>query len=151
MRFRFVDSITKIKKGEFICGKKVVSFEEGYLKKPYAKPGFIPRTLLMESLAQLASWLVIYSFDFLVQPLIASVQEIHIHDDVRVGSALEMECQITNLSEQGAVLQCWGSVNQREIIRANDCTVFFLPLDTLQDPNEAKADFGQLTRKAEIQ
>lgn len=147
MRFVFVDGITELSKGASIKGVKVVSFEEGFLTKPYSRSGFLPRTLLMEALAQLASWLIIYSSDFQLQPVIASVKEINLLSDVRMGSTIELECQITAQGDTGAVLQCWGRVNNQEVIRTQDCTVYYVPLAELQDPEEAKAMFKQLTKK----
>ncbi|PKM82779.1 MAG: hypothetical protein CVU89_04570 [Firmicutes bacterium HGW-Firmicutes-14] len=150
MRFIFVDAISCLRKNRYIRGSKSVSFEEGFISRPYAKNGFLPRTLLMESIAQMASWLVIYSTDFSFQPVIATVKQIELSADVRVGSVIDIECSVTNWSEDGAVMDCTGSVEGRTVIKVCHSAMFFMPLEQLQDIDEARADFAQLARKADI-
>lgn len=148
MKFRFVDAISRIKKNEYMKGLKAVSFEEGFLKRPYCKSGFLPRTLLMETLAQLASWLIVYSTDFKLKPVLACVDKIEIFADARTGDLIEIDCALINLTGEGAHFNVRGAVGGREIIKASSCVAGLVGLETLENANEARTMFARLSEKA---
>ncbi|OQA74563.1 MAG: (3R)-hydroxymyristoyl-ACP dehydratase [bacterium ADurb.Bin243] len=148
MKFRFVDAISRIKKNEYMKGLKTVSFEEGFIKRPYSRNGFLPRTLLMETLAQLASWLIVYSTDFESKPLMACVDKMEIFADARTGDLIEIDCGLINLTGDGAHFNVRGSVGGREIIKADSCVAGLVRLETLENVNDARAMFARLSAKA---
>ena len=82
MRFLFVDRIDRLVRDRRARGIKTVSFEEGFLRSPYSRPGEFPRLLVLESVAQLASWLVLYSTDFEKVPLLARLDRVEIRESV---------------------------------------------------------------------
>ncbi|HOT75105.1 MAG TPA: hypothetical protein PK467_04915 [Candidatus Wallbacteria bacterium] len=148
MKFRFVDAISRIKKNEYMKGHKAVSFEEGFLKRPYCKSGFLPRTLLMETLAQLASWLIVYSTDFKLKPVLACVDKIEIFADARTGDLIEIDCALINLTGEGAHFNVSGAVGGREIIKASSCVAGLVGLETLENVNDVRTMFARLSEKA---
>lgn len=146
MRFLLVDKILEIKKGEYIRGTKVVSFEEGFLKRPCSKAGFLPRTLLMEALAQMASWLVIYSTDFVYEPVLASVERVVISADARTGSRIDIACVVTGLNEEGVMFNASGRVEDSLLIEVSGCKAFFYPLEKTRNVERTRSAFSSLAK-----
>lgn len=150
MRFQFVDRIEKIQKFKYARGIKTVSFEEGFLSSPYGESGFIPRMLLIECVAQLASWLVLYSTDFHQLPLIAKIDRANLDCNVPSGTVLTLEVAAEAWHDDGALLECTMHMDNRIIARGSRCLCNFVGSAQLVDPEEMRIRFRELSKDAEI-
>lgn len=151
MRFLFVDRIEHIVKGERIRGLKTVSFEEAFLPSPHALRGEFPRLLLLEAVAQLASWLILYSTDFEKLPLLAKLEKVEIGEAAFCGDLLTIEVEIEARDDDGALVR--GSVFKegRRIANGRNCLCGFAHLAGLVDPQQIRDAFKELTRDAIVQ
>ena len=150
MRFVFVDRIEKIEKNKYAKGIKTISFEEGFLKSPYGEKGFFPRLLLMESAAQLASWLIMYSSDFKRIPRIVKMDKFSVMENVKCGTTIRIDVRINSMSTEGALLNCDIFVGSRLIAKGENCEFMFIGLEKLANKSEMKAMFADLSSKAEF-
>ena len=150
MRFQFVDRIDVLKKWTHARGVKTVSFEEGFLDGLQSEEGSLPRTLLIECEAQLASWLVLYSSDFTKIPLIAKIDRAEIGAGVPCGTVLTLDVDIRSWNDDGAVLDCRVSVGERSIATGMRCVCTFTDSNSLIDPEEMKMRFRELSKDARI-
>lgn len=150
MRFQFVDRIDDIEKFKHARGTKTVSFEEGFLPGLRETDGCIPRTLLIECAAQLASWLVLYSTDFTRIPMIAKIERAEVGQSVPCGTAIMLEVDVVSWSEEGVVLDSRVSVRQRVIASGVRCLCTFTDSASLVDPEEMRIRFRELAKGARI-
>jgi 3-hydroxymyristoyl/3-hydroxydecanoyl-(acyl carrier protein) dehydratase len=150
MRFQFVDRIEKIQKFKYARGIKTISFEEGFLESPSGETGCIPRTLLIECAAQLTSWLVLYSTDFTKIPLIAKIDQAQIETSVPSGTAVTLEIALDSWNDEGALLNCRASVEDRTVATGSRCLCTFIAGEQLIDPEEMRIRFRELSKDAEI-
>ncbi|CAM4084199.1 hypothetical protein NONI108955_08075 [Nocardia ninae] len=72
MRFLLYDRVLEATKGESMIAVKHVSLTEDHLGDGYAGRRVLSGSLLLESMAQVAGWLVHFSADFTVSAFCAS-------------------------------------------------------------------------------
>jgi 3-hydroxyacyl-[acyl-carrier-protein] dehydratase len=151
VRFLFVDRIEHVVKGVRIRGLKTVSFEEAFLPSPNPLRGEFPRLLLLEAVAQLASWLILYSTDFEKLPLLAKIERVEIGEGAFCGDLLTLEVEIDSRDDDGALVK--GSVFKegRRIAQGRNCLCGFTRLDGLADPGLMRAAFKELTQNAIVE
>lgn len=151
MRFQFVDRIDHLVRNRSARGRKTISFEEGFLPGPYARPGEVPRLLVLEAVAQLASWLVLYSTDFEKFPLLARFDRAEVGESIMTGDRLGLAVEILSLEEDGAYLRAEVLRDGRIIGRGENCLCAYMPLDLLSDREEMRATFRALTQDAVLE
>ncbi|MGA1871480.1 MAG: hypothetical protein ACMUJM_23380 [bacterium] len=144
MRFLFVDKIIRIKKGAYITGKKTVSFEECFLSSP-DQEGYFPRLLIFEAVAQLASWLICYTTDFHYKPVLLKIDKAELFAQVQCGTSLLLEVEILSMNEEGAVINGQVKVADQLIALGTRCLCHHVPLDRLEDPDDVREQFRELT------
>lgn len=151
MRFLFVDRIEHVVRDKRIRGIKTVSFEEAFLPSPHAVRGEFPRLLLLEAVAQLASWLILYSTDFEKLPLLAKLERVEIGEGAFCGDLLTLEVEIVSRDGEGALVK--GSVFKegRRIAEGRNCLCGFTSLDRLADPGLMRTAFKELTQNAVVE
>lgn len=151
MRFLFVDRLEHVVKGKRIRGLKTVSFEEAFLPSPHPLRGEFPRLLLLEAVAQAASWLILYSTDFEKLPLLAKLERVEIIEGAFCGDLLTIEVEIDSLDDEGALVK--GSVFKegRRIAHGRNCLCGFTRLADLVDPFQMRTAFKELTRDAIVE
>lgn len=150
MRFLFVDRIEHIEKNKFARGTKVVSFEEGFLASPYATKGFFPPLLLLEAAAQLTSWLIMYSTDFTLIPMLAKIEKVLLYSNIRCGISLTINVNIHSLNTEGAVINASIISGNELVARGINCLCFFTDLEKYFSKSEMRAQFLDLSRNAKI-
>ncbi len=138
MRFLFVDRILKMEKGKCAEGIKNVSFSDEYLVQTVPNYSVLPRTLSFEAIAQLISWLVIYTKDFTVKPVAVMTAHTKFFGEIRPGDQLLIKAEIVSLNEQDAL--CKGSleIDGKIIAELDNGICAFIPLDELENPSTVK-------------
>ena len=69
MRFLFYDSVISIEKGKSIVGVKAFPLSEEFYGAHFRKSALVPGVILIEAMAQLLGWLIIYSHDFKISSI----------------------------------------------------------------------------------
>ncbi|WP_420265423.1 hypothetical protein [Candidatus Magnetominusculus dajiuhuensis] len=100
MRFLFYDSITRIEKGKDISGIKTFALSEEFLRGHFEKVALVPGVIFIEAMAQLLGWLVIYSHDFKLSPVLTLVEGAKIPSRLRPGFKAEIHGEIISTSKR---------------------------------------------------
>ena len=144
MRFLLIDKIEEIVKNSHARGSKTITFDESFSGAPCSESGTIPRTLILESAAQLASWLIMYSFDFTKMPLLAKMEEVSISKSARCGSRLIIDVEILSLNMDGALINSRVVVKNELIAYGKNCLCTLIDLENIASIVEMKIQFDNL-------
>lgn len=119
MQFLFYDSVTQIEKGVSITGVKSFSLTEEFLRGHYKKRAIVPGVLLMEAMAQLLGWLIIYSHDFKLSTFLALAEDAVVAPCLRPGFSAEIHAELISTSKRDSIGKVRMCVGGREISRVN--------------------------------
>ena len=72
MRFLFFDQIREMVRGERVVGVKTFPLSEAYLNAHFNRAPIVPGSILIEAMAQITGWLVIYTYDFKISCVIST-------------------------------------------------------------------------------
>jgi 3-hydroxyacyl-[acyl-carrier-protein] dehydratase len=144
MKFRLVDRILDWTPYQRITGIKVVSFEEYCLKEPFGEEGWLPETLLLESLLQLGNWLILLSTDFKQMGLVIRLSEVRFHGRLLPGQQLRMEVTVARHREEGFELCGEGSVIGRALITGVNCLAAPVPAAEDVYPDDLRVLFTEI-------
>jgi 3-hydroxyacyl-[acyl-carrier-protein] dehydratase len=113
------DSVIQIEKGASITGVKTFSLTEEFLRGHYQKKAIVPAVLLIEAMAQLLGWLIIYSYDFKLSTFLALAEEAVVAPDLRPGFSAEIHAELISTSKRDSLGRVSMSVGGREIAHVN--------------------------------
>jgi 3-hydroxyacyl-[acyl-carrier-protein] dehydratase len=100
MRFLYYDSVTQIEKGKRIVGVKTFSLSEEFLRGHYNKVPLVPGVIMIEAMAQLLGWLIIYSHDFYLSAIMSLIGDAVLPSRLRPGFKAEIHGEIVSTSKR---------------------------------------------------
>ena len=115
MRFLFYDSIKEIDKGKSIIGVKSFSLTEEFLRGHYRRKAVVPGALLVETMAQLLGWLIIYSHDFNVSTFLALAEGATVAPALRPGFIAEIHGELISTTKRDSLGKAKMLVDGQEI------------------------------------
>ena len=122
MRYFLVDKVTELKPGERARGVKCVTLSDEVLHDHFPDHPVMPGVLILESLAQLAGFLLETSLNKAGSPLrralLAQVQQAKFHEMAGPGDALDLEVTIESTLEGAAQVSAEARVGDRKMVRA---------------------------------
>ncbi len=98
MRFLFYDVVTDIEKGKSIRGIKTFALSEEIFRRHFRREAVIPGVIMIEAMAQILGWLIIYSHDFTVSPVMSLIEDVKVTPRLRPGIAVEIAGEIISTS-----------------------------------------------------
>ncbi len=107
MRFLFYDKVTTIEKGKSVTGVKTFALSEEFLRGHYGKIALVPGVILIEAMAQLLGWLVIYSHDFSLSAIMSLIEDVNISSKLRPGFMAEIHGEIISTSHRDSLGKAW--------------------------------------------
>ena len=146
MKFRFVDKITDYEENKLITGVKVVSLEEYFLLTRFGSRKQFPPTLMMESIFQLANFLIYKSFHNRLA-LLTMFNRIEIKKLLGPGDKMVMHVRLDSNIGDSVKLSGTGFVDGREVIIGEGCIGVLVDLSTLYDPDDYSRLFNTLYEK----
>ena len=102
MRFLFYDKIIHIEKGQRIHGVKNVSLTESFFVGHFEKQPIVPAGIIIEAIAQVAGWLINYTYDFRVSAIMSLIEGARSYGNVSPGSQLMLEAELTATRDDGS-------------------------------------------------
>lgn len=111
MRFLYYDSVTHLEKGNLIVGVKTFTLSEEFLKGHYKKVALVPPVIMIEAMAQLLGWLIIYSYDFRLMPIMSLIEDVTLTPRLRPGFKAEIQGQIISSSKRDSLGKAQISVD----------------------------------------
>ena len=103
MRFLYYDSVTHLEKGKSIIGVKAFTLSEEFLRGHYEKVALVPAVIMIEAMAQLLGWLIIYSHDFRLTPIMSLIEEVTLTPHLRPGFKAEIHGQIISSTQRDSL------------------------------------------------
>ncbi|MBM4145149.1 MAG: hypothetical protein FJ240_02575 [Nitrospira sp.] len=103
MRFLFYDAVTNIEKGKSITGVKSFSLSEEFLRGHYSKIAMVPGVIMIEAMAQLLGWLIIYSHDFRLTAIMSLIEDVTVISNLRPGFRAEIRGEIVSTSRRDSL------------------------------------------------
>jgi 3-hydroxyacyl-[acyl-carrier-protein] dehydratase len=119
MRFLFYDQVTELEKGRFIRGVKTFPLSEEFLRHHYRRIALVPGVLLIEAMAQLLGWLIMYSLDFKVSAIMSLVEDVTVTPALRPGFQAEIYGETISLSKRDSLGLARVSVEGKVIASMN--------------------------------
>ncbi len=99
MRFLFYDKITNIEKNKSVTGVKTFTLSEEFLRGHFKKIALVPGVILIETMAQLLGWLIIYSHDFKLSAIMSLIEDVKISSSLRPGFKADIHAEIISTSK----------------------------------------------------
>ena len=100
MRFLYYDRITDIKRGERVKGVKAFGLSDEFLKGHFGKKALVPGVIFIEAMAQVLGWLVIYSHDFKISPIMSLLGDATVPAGIRPGFTATIRGEIVSTSKR---------------------------------------------------
>ena len=144
MRFLFVDRILEIEKGKYAKGIKNVSFSDEYLVNIVPNFPLMPRFFSVEAIAQLISWLVIYTKDFSAKPIAVMLDKTKFYGEIRPGDQLLIKAEINSIHKDEALCSGVAEVNGKIVTELDNGICAFIPIEELEDTLTVKTKFLSL-------
>jgi 3-hydroxyacyl-[acyl-carrier-protein] dehydratase len=119
MRFLFYDRVMELEKGRFIHGVKSFSLSEEFLRRHYGKIALVPGVIMIEAMAQLLGWLIVYSLDFKVSAIMSLVEDVTVPPRLRPGFQAEIYGEIVSISKRDSLGSARMSVDGQTIASMN--------------------------------
>jgi len=115
MRFLYYDSVTHLEKDKSIIGVKTFTLSEEFLKGHYKKVALVPPVIMIEAMAQLLGWLIIYSHDFRLMPIMSLIEDVTLTPHLRPGFKAEIHGEIISSSKRDSLGKAQISVDGKMI------------------------------------
>ena len=148
MQWRLIDLITGFKPWQELRADKAVSLEEYYLKERLGQPGEFPESLLLESCAQAASWLVAVSSDFTLNAMIETVTAFTVKRTLQPGERCHICISVCSRNPDNITVCCHGRVGNEEIL-GGEIILSLIPLAEHWVPGERKSLWREIFRAEE--
>jgi len=122
MRYFLLDKVTDVVPGERARGVKAVTLSDEILHDHFPDYPVMPGALIVESLAQLAGFLLEVTFNRpdapLRRALLAQIQQAKFHEMAGPGDLLELEVALESSLEGAAQVTGEARVGEKRIVRA---------------------------------
>jgi 3-hydroxyacyl-[acyl-carrier-protein] dehydratase len=112
MRFLLIDRIIEVKKDNMATGIKNLTMNEDYFEHHFPFFPLMPGVLMVESMVQLASWLLSFSRDFKVFALLQSLSDAKFRKPVQPGDSLTVQVQLDSLKD--VTVSCRGKITLQD-------------------------------------
>jgi 3-hydroxyacyl-[acyl-carrier-protein] dehydratase len=147
MSFLLVDEILEFNKGISITAvKNVFTLKEYFVDHPYYGT-ILPPTLVAESVAQAAGWLITASLDFEKRGLLIDLGLLEFGVAVRPSDQLVLEAELLKLHEDAAALAGRAKVNGRLVGKVNSGLCLLIDSDKLDDVETTRSIFSTLIKQ----
>jgi 3-hydroxymyristoyl/3-hydroxydecanoyl-(acyl carrier protein) dehydratase len=146
MTFLFVDTITSI------TANSIRGILELDLTIPfrYGQPGsgdIVAPGVISEAIGQLASWQLLESNGFKARPVFLFADRITHHRDV---ARPEPAARLLLVDAESARFSGTASLDGTPVHAIDECTLSFIPLDQLEDPDACRQRFEALTKGSAV-
>lgn len=115
MRFLFYDRILEMEPGKRALGRVLISIQGEYFTDHFRRAPLLPATLVIESLAQVSGWLNFALHDRSIRMVVALVEEVEIHRQVRSGEVLDLEVWLVHRHVNGVTMRCQARVGDEPV------------------------------------
>ena len=115
MRFLFYDKVVELEKGRRITGLKSFALSEEFMRRHFSKKALVPGVIMIEAMAQVLGWLVIYSHDFRISAVMSLIEGVTVLPALQPGVTVEIHGEITSTSKRDSLGRAWITLDGRTI------------------------------------
>ena len=144
MRFLFFDQIKEVVRGERIVGVKTFPLTEAYLTGHFSRAPRVPGSVLIEAMAQIAGWLVVYTHDFRTSCVISLIDDAEVTSDLRPGVTVEIHGEIIDTNERASLCRARIEKDGAPVARAERFVYPHFPNDDPEGLRERFRNYGWL-------
>ena len=144
MRFLFFDQIKDVVRGERIVGVKTFPLTEAYLNGHFSRAPRVPGSVLIEAMAQIAGWLVVYTHDFRTSCVISLIDDAEVTSDLRPGVTVEIHGEIIDTNERASLCRARIEKDGAPVARAERFVYPHFPNDDPEGLRERFRNYGWL-------
>lgn len=118
--FLLVDAVTELVPGKSIAGLKNVTFNEPFFSGHFPGEPVMPGVLQIEAMAQIATVLVLVSFEEAAgkRPAFAGIEDARFRVPVRPGDQLKLYGEVEKFRRGFGVFLCRATVGQQVVAEA---------------------------------
>lgn len=143
MRFHLIDRIESWKPNERITARKVTSRGEDYWQRVEGRR-VMPFGLLLESVCQAATWLILLSTDHDRRAVLLAVEEAVEHRAAAPGEVLRVSAEIVSLTAEAALVDGSVEVDGETVFSARGIMCALVEAGRLDDPADTARVGGLL-------
>ena len=144
MRFLFFDQIKEVVRGERIVGVKTFPLTEAYLTGHFSRAPRVPGSVLIEAMAQMTGWLVVYTHDFRTSCVISLIDDAEVTSDLRPGVTVEIHGEIIDTNERASLCRARIEKDGAPVARAERFVYPHFPNDDPEGLKERFRNYGWL-------
>jgi len=115
MRFLFYDKVVEIEKGRRIIGLKSFALSEEFMRRHFSRKALVPGVIMIEAMAQVLGWLVIYSHDFRISAVMSLIEGVTVLPALQPGVTVEIHGEIISTSKRDSLGRAWITHDGRTI------------------------------------
>lgn len=115
MRFLFYDKVVELEKGRRIIGLKSFALSEEFMRRHFSRKALVPGVIMIEAMAQVLGWLVIYSHDFRISAVMSLIEGVTILPALQPGVTVEIHGEIISTSKRDSLGRAWITLEGRTI------------------------------------
>ncbi|MGC2063665.1 MAG: hypothetical protein WA610_11865 [Thermodesulfovibrionales bacterium] len=115
MRFLFYDKVVELEKGRRITGLKSFALSEEFMRRHFSKKALVPGVVMIEAMAQVLGWLVIYSHDFRISAVMSLIEGVTVLPALQPGVTVEIHGEIVSTSKRDSLGRAWITLDGRTI------------------------------------
>ena len=143
MRFILIDRIIELHPDQSAIGVKNVTMSEDFLAHHFPHRPIMPGVLIVESMVQLADWLILASSEFKLIGLATAFDRIKFRNVVRPGDQMKVKVRLA--SRQGTLASFKGEAYLGEKLAASaNFTMTVESIDSYIAPEEAQRLFRMM-------
>lgn len=148
MQFHLIDRIDAWEASTSARAVKLMSATETFWQEGPDGPR-MPRSLVLESLCQTATWLIMLSTDTRKRAALLSIGGVEWADDVRPGERLDLEVTVASMSEEMGVVSGTASVDGRTVMTAEDLMCALIDAGDLEDVEDTRRMQERIDRSSQ--
>lgn len=115
MRFLFYDKVVELEKGRRIIGLKSFALSEEFMRRHFSRKALVPGVIMIEAMAQVLGWLVIYSHDFRISAVMSLIEGVTVLPALQPGVTVEIHGEIISTSKRDSLGRAWITLEGRTI------------------------------------
>lgn len=148
MSFHFVDRIYHLDSKKAAHGlKNVTRCESFFYPLPTGELVLSP-AVVTEALAQLGSWLKMFSTDFTKRPVLLADECSYYNRVVKPGDQIDLHVKILDFDDEVVVSQSYAEVAGERVLTTECCRGYLLPMEEFEDRLRVIKQFESLYKPA---
>ncbi len=125
-------------------GVKTFPLSEAYLNAHFTRAPRVPGSILIEAMAQITGWLVVYTYDFKTPCVISLIDDVEVASDLRPGVSVEIHGEMIDTNERASLCRARIEKDGVPVARAERLVYPHFPNEDTEGLKERFRNYGWL-------